>query len=287
MLLALGADAGAPLPASRAIALRLGTGRGRRAVPDPNREAPTLPPPVRRLCAEIDLEVGDQHGAWWNANGRIVRIEGWGEACVGDLTGTPAALRLAAEDRAARWAVAARQEGAEAGWVPVEDNPDVWAISWRMDRPQRRRRAGPVLPRSIRRVSIPKGTLLYHGTQAEDDFEDLDGPAWLSTSEATARRFVAWNGGEGTPRVLVYRVDRRIPTLAQVLEEGDMATLRRVLDPDEETYSPGELAEAACARGYNGWNIPHNYGYGASDTLLCDPARWLTRVETKAAPPSR
>lgn len=286
MLLAIGVTrARADVDPARTVALRLGVGRGRRAIPDPNREPPSLPASVRRLCAEIDLEVGDQHGAYWVLDHNVLRLEGWGAPCVGDLTGSDAALRRAAEDRAARWAVAARQQGAQAGWAPVLESDDVWAVSWRLDpraAPKRARRRGPQLPRQVRRVSIPKGTLLYHGTSAEDDFEDLDGPAWLSTSEATARRFVTWAGGAGTPRVLVYRVDRTIPSLAQILDTGDMARLVRVLDPDGDTDAPGELAELACARGYNGWHILHNYGYMESDTLLCEPKAWLSLVETRA-----
>ncbi len=82
-----------------------------------------------------------------------------------------------------------------------------------------RRRDGPVtvgsLSRAVFRASIPKGTLLYHGTSAEDVFEDpeegegLQGLAWVSTSEKVARYFVFWNtSGDTTdrPRILVYRV---------------------------------------------------------------------------------
>ena len=134
---------------------------------------------------------------------------------------------------------------------------------------------------SLRRDAVERGTRLYHGTSSEEDFTDLEGPAWLSTSAEVERRFVPWAGGSGPPRILVYEVHTRIFGLVRILDEADMARLRRAVDPDEDTDTPVDLAERVCAAGFSGWNVPHNYGYGASDLLLCDPMRLLRYVEMR------
>ena len=129
---------------------------------------------------------------------------------------------------------------------------------------------------SSRITSIPRGTILYHGTSAADEFDVLTGPAWVSDSEAVAREFVTWAGGDGPGRVLVFEVMREIPALALVTDEASMNQLRNEVDPDGETVTPTELAERVCDE-YNGWHIPNNYPSG-SDTMLCKPGRWLRLV---------
>lgn len=128
-------------------------------------------------------------------------------------------------------------------------------------------------------TSIPRGTLLYHGTSAEDDFDELTGPAWVSDSESVAREFVTWAGGAGPSRVLTFEVVREIPAIALVASEADMNRLRREVDPEEEAVTPIELAELVCGE-YNGWHIPNNYPSG-SDTMLCEPGRWLKLVHAE------
>ena len=128
-------------------------------------------------------------------------------------------------------------------------------------------------------TSIPRGTLLYHGTSAEDDFDELTGPAWVSDSESVAREFVTWAGSSGPGRVLTFEVVREIPAIALVTSEADMNRLRREVDPEEETITPIELAELVCGE-YNGWHIPNNYPSG-SDTMLCEPGRWLKLVHAE------
>lgn len=127
---------------------------------------------------------------------------------------------------------------------------------------------------------IPRGTLLYHGTSAEDDFDELTGPAWVSNSKSVARKFVTWAGGAGPGRVLTFEVVREIPAIALVANEADMDRLRREVDPEEEAVTPIELAELVCGE-YNGWHIPNNYPTG-SDTMLCEPGRWLKLVRVEA-----
>jgi len=122
--------------------------------------------------------------------------------------------------------------------------------------------------------------LLYHGTRAED-FEELEGPAWVSTSEETARYFVDWHGDEGHARILTFRAKKKITGLARIDDEAAMRRFTRIVDPYEDTLTPTELSEVTCKAGYTGWDIPHNYGHGESDTLLCDPMDWLEFVESR------
>lgn len=50
---------------------------------------------------------------------------------------------------------------------------------------------------------LAAGTKLYHGTAAEDEFEELFGPAWVSESEVVVRSGlrlsrIPWNPGHLT-----------------------------------------------------------------------------------------
>ncbi len=144
----------------------------------------------------------------------------------------------------------------------------------------RRRGSRSALPT----VGLAPGTLLYHGTQAPEDFEHPDGPAWFTTSEAVARRFVGWNrvAGEARPRLLVYRVTAPLRDLILINGQRDMQAMMDHLagvEGDLDHASPRELAEEVCQSRYNGWHIRANYPDGGSDTLLCDPEDWLELVE--------
>ena len=56
------------------------------------------------------------------------------------------------------------------------------------------------------RKPLRKGSLVYHGTSAENDFMILNGPAWVSDEETVAKTFVDWGGGDGPPRIIVFRM---------------------------------------------------------------------------------
>lgn len=130
------------------------------------------------------------------------------------------------------------------------------------------------------RSPLKVGSLVYHGTSAEDDFEDLDRgePVWVSNSRDVAEWF-ANRMGESRPRVLVFRVTRA-PKLAMVDSGADWQNLKDYYDEHEDQYA---LAEAMCNAGADGWHITNNYPTG-SDTLLCNPSDWLefVRVEELA-----
>jgi len=137
--------------------------------------------------------------------------------------------------------------------------------------------------RNIRLSPIPKGTILYHGTNSDEEFDVPDGPAWFSTSQIVAEKFSAWHGDELSKnrRIIKYRVRNRIPKIVNIESNMDMEAIIRKIERWEEELneaSPTEIAETLCSAGYNGWNIPNNYGHRQSDTMLCVPDNWLDLI---------
>lgn len=120
-------------------------------------------------------------------------------------------------------------------------------------------------------TTLKAGTVLYHGT-AMTEFEEaddhLDGPAWLTDSEAVAERFARRNaqGSDSKPRVLTYTLDSDI----------ELHLIRGRADLDELTEEHGisfngveEMRDTVSDAGIPGWVIPSNYPEGA-DILLAD-----------------
>jgi hypothetical protein len=129
--------------------------------------------------------------------------------------------------------------------------------------------------RRPRTTSIRRGTRLYHGTSAEEDFE-LPSPAWFSDSPGPAREFQRWH--EGTrPRTLEFVVRKTIPRLVLIEDNPAMNLFALWLEDRSGISHRGDvqsMAEATCDAGYSGWHIPDNYVDG-SDTLICEPEVWL------------
>lgn len=148
------------------------------------------------------------------------------------------------------------------------------------------------------------GDVLWHGTSYPNGFADLKGPMWVSNSHAVASWFSTWRfteGDEGVPRVHKYVVtepfdvpvfniyDRRMKA---VLDDAPMhqtlflSWANYVLDQTME-IDPSELsdiewlANAFCDAGYAGWRLVQNYDSG-DDIMVCDPARYLRRVQAGA-----
>lgn len=131
------------------------------------------------------------------------------------------------------------------------------------------------------------GSLVYHGTSADEEFErdeDLRGPAWVSDSRIVAESFVGWNTGS-RPRVLTYRVIAE-PKLVVAVGEGEFQDMLEWIDEEtglsmSEGWDPHELAEAMCSiPRVDGWHLPLNFPKG-SDTLLCEPGRFLELVSSE------
>lgn len=165
-----------------------------------------------------------------------------------------------------------------------------------------RTRHNPASP--PRRVTLPVGTVLYHGTCDPAGFDALHGPAWVTDDYTAAayfaldtRRHLARSGTPaGEPRILSFRVVRS-PSLAVVynwrapvdyrpgvirmLKASGMEHLDRWLTPSTTKH---RLALEACrpGAGIDGWVIPlqHRFGPGGSDIMLCEPDRWLEPAGT-------
>jgi len=129
-------------------------------------------------------------------------------------------------------------------------------------------------------LTLKPGTKVYHGTNANEDFESLDGMSWVSRSPKVAAWFAQeWRGGQ-RPRILTFRVTE--PYRLEILD--DMQHLEEVSEALGDPAGSHDLAEAFCAqRGVDGWIVRHNYGQDRDDILLCDPSG-LELVGVQAVP---
>ena len=50
-----------------------------------------------------------------------------------------------------------------------------------------------IMEGKLRTHNLRRGTILYHGTSVEEDFDVPDAPAWFSTSESVARQFIGYH----------------------------------------------------------------------------------------------
>lgn len=120
---------------------------------------------------------------------------------------------------------------------------------------------------------IAAGEQLYHGTQVPywDEREDsYETPFWVSNAPAVAERFSRWNhwsSGRPEPRVIAY-VARQPLRLLQLTSRADFAAVERYWGFNTDDIQ--EFAEDVCAKGYDGWIVPSNYGYGQHDIMICD-----------------
>lgn len=128
---------------------------------------------------------------------------------------------------------------------------------------------------------IPEGTSLFHGTSADERFEEDDlfeGPGWVSDDIRVARKFVGWP--TVSSRIIAFYTTRDIELIEWCSKndiEAFVESQRYELDDASSSY---ELAEIVASAGYEGWIIPNNYPEGV-DIMLCDPASVLEldRVE--------
>lgn len=115
--------------------------------------------------------------------------------------------------------------------------------------------------------SLPRGTVLYHGTNG--DFEEehgLNGPVWVSNSEKVAEYFAGWRGDNGEARVTKWETTQEIELGVLTTEYLEYAAeyLGIELDPSE----PDDMLQHLRQKGFAGWVIPDNYGYREADICL-------------------
>ncbi len=121
-----------------------------------------------------------------------------------------------------------------------------------------------------RMMTLPAGTVLFHGTD-NDDFNEsddtLDGPAWVSTSRSVAAYFANRSGGwGGVKRIVCY-------TLAEALSLPEITTRADMLElAEEHDLSLGgaeEIRDSIANSELPGWILPNNYPDG-DDILIVD-----------------
>lgn len=143
-------------------------------------------------------------------------------------------------------------------------------------------------------TQLRPGVVLYHGTAVNDVFTMPRSISSFSTSVRLAWDYAKMESEGDHPRVLTFRVARRIPKLIDFpsVSERDAyrnATFRlsHILKTDFSGVGyqrKPEAFAAICASEYNGLLIRRNDG-GATDLLLCRPDRWLAfEGETRDVP---
>lgn len=124
-------------------------------------------------------------------------------------------------------------------------------------------------------ATLKAGTILYHGTSAE--FEDLEGPSWVSRSVSVADFFKGRYKGP-QPRVLVFETTESLNLiLIRTPREFAEVLLEAGHTGDEDMTEIAELFAARFAGEYDGWIIPDNYPDG-DDILLIAPDDVLERI---------
>lgn len=119
-------------------------------------------------------------------------------------------------------------------------------------------------------ITIKAGTILYHGTDCDDfaeEFDGLNGPAWLSSSKDVARHFATRSGGwGGQKRIIAYKLaaDVRLPEITSPRQMQMFAEEHGICLLGVE-----EMRESVEEAGIPGWVIPNNYPNG-DDILLVD-----------------
>lgn len=131
------------------------------------------------------------------------------------------------------------------------------------------------------RRTIPAGTRLYHGTQTAGRFVLPDGPAWFTTAEDSAARWIGWARApvgrrRGASRVLVAELTEAV-ALLDVVALGRWRHLALATAGDPEA-GPGTMARVLRSAGIAGW-------YGRTEVLLTVPEAVLSPVEVRVHAP--
>lgn len=131
------------------------------------------------------------------------------------------------------------------------------------------------------RLTLEKGTTVYHGTSILDEFYELAAPAWVTTSESVAVWFAKrWSRGSDTvPRVMKFKTTRSVK-LIRIDDKQDWEDFVTSLAFDESEGDPWNVASTAegeYGNQFDGWIIPQNYPDG-DDILLFNPADVLEYV---------
>ncbi|TLX16999.1 hypothetical protein [Rhizobium sp. MHM7A] len=126
------------------------------------------------------------------------------------------------------------------------------------------------------RVTIAKGTMLYHGTDSAGDFAIPDGPCWFTLRHEDAIRWVGWSeslpqGRErGLGRVLVSETIDDIDLVdVTALKRWEAVATAVCDDPEATSYA---VANAFLKNGIVGW-------IGDREIMLTNPGQALKARE--------
>lgn len=123
----------------------------------------------------------------------------------------------------------------------------------------------------MKTVTLRRGMLLYHGTDAKEDFEMPRGPAWFSNSIDVARWFSTWHD-EARPRILVFKLKEKL-VLPEVTQDRSNEIWEII---EDQGIDADVLYNNICSK-HDGWIIPDNYPQGA-DIMICSPDNHLMFV---------
>lgn len=130
------------------------------------------------------------------------------------------------------------------------------------------------------RIVIKAGTRLYHGTDAVENFDRIDQPAWFTTGAAAAARWAGWasyrDSGKtfGARRVLAFELIRDVELL-DVRTHALWSELAERLTGDPEA-SPWTMARELVGRA-DGWD-------GRTEIMLTNPSVCLRHIDTRKVP---
>lgn len=131
------------------------------------------------------------------------------------------------------------------------------------------------------RASLPKGTMLYHGTNTAGDFEIPDGPAWFAPTFELSRQWVGWasppsNRALGDGRIHEFEVIADIPDLIDIrVIPHDMgqgwSEFCEAATGEYDELGPGWVASALVGK-CQGWQ-------GREEIMLTEPQSYLRFVD--------
>lgn len=126
------------------------------------------------------------------------------------------------------------------------------------------------------RTIIPKGTLLYHGTDCAGDFAIPDGPSWFTLGREDAVQWVGWSESlpqgrnRGPGRVLVAETIDDIDLIDVIALKRWEAVATAICDDAEATSYA--VANAFLQNGISGW-------LGRNEVMLTHPGQMLKAKE--------
>lgn len=124
-------------------------------------------------------------------------------------------------------------------------------------------------------IVLKKGEILFHGTDADFEPDDIRDAAWFTRSRSVAEHFGSRFGWGDGARVHSYMLveDLELPDFHSKAEFDEFLESHGI-----EGFSPEELSDGILDRCLPGWVIPNNYPNG--DDILINNTDILSYVET-------